>query len=317
MERILQHRRPALPVLFRLAMAVLAALAIATLGAGASASPAQATGIPQCEDGLDNDGDGLVDYGSDPGCNDWVDNEEYNAPPPPPPPAAQCSDGADNDGDSKTDYPNDPGCTSTSDNDEYDAPPPVDADGDGTPDYRDNCGKPGTVLGWNDQADYDGDGIGDVCDETPFPDQMVPTWFSTNEEWTPSFSTSSALESINASTGIRCKRQTFTQAFGLGLDFLRYDGTFRVCYMPGVKVTSWSEVHGDASYALPPWDWHQNDSGYPYGIRLNQRAVQFHYRGSIAICVTLLLKGCGPTRHPWVTITFYANNTISRSVGVL
>ncbi|MBT3704218.1 hypothetical protein HOG17_00375 [Candidatus Peregrinibacteria bacterium] len=34
----------------------------------------------QCADKVDNDGDGLVDYGTDPGCDDIWDNDEYNAP---------------------------------------------------------------------------------------------------------------------------------------------------------------------------------------------------------------------------------------------
>lgn len=61
--------------------------------------------LPQCEDGKDNDGDGLVDWPADPGCMDGVDDAEYNSsgpspppppeppspppPPPPPPPAGQ------------------------------------------------------------------------------------------------------------------------------------------------------------------------------------------------------------------------------------
>jgi hypothetical protein len=165
------------------------------------------------------------------------------------------------------------------------------------------------VLGWNNQADHDGDGIGDVCDETPFPsEEMTPTWFTTVGEWTPV-----GVEGATSST--RCKRQTFTQAYGLGFDFLRYAGTFRVCYVPGVRVVSWSEVHGDATYALPPWDWHGNDPGYPHSVRLSEHAVQFTFRGEAAICVELLLKGCGPTKHPWVRITFWDTNTITRSAG--
>ena len=184
----------------------------------------------------------------------------------------------------------------------------MDADGDGTPDEYDNCGKPGTVLGWNDQADHDGDGIGDVCDETPFPsDDLAPTWFTTNGDWSP--------ESLTEGSTSRCKRQTFTQAFGLGVDFLRYEGTFRVCYVPGVRIESWSEVYGDANYALPPWDWHGNDPGYPQAARLTVHSVQFTFRGSAAICVQLLLKGCGPTKHPWVRITFWDTNMITRSAG--
>ena len=34
----------------------------------------------QCNDGLDNDGDGLIDYPNDPGCSSSTDNDEYNAP---------------------------------------------------------------------------------------------------------------------------------------------------------------------------------------------------------------------------------------------
>lgn len=182
MKRILQQRRPALPALLRLAMAVLVVLALATF-AGASLSPALAVNVPQCEDGLDNDGDGLVDHPQDPGCNDPSDNDEYNSPPPPPP-AAQCSDGADNDGDGAVDYPNDPGCSSSSDDDEYDAPPPpppprpqcengVDDDGDGLVDYPNDPGcaegpdtdeynsppsPPPSAAQCGDGADNDGDG---------------------------------------------------------------------------------------------------------------------------------------------------------------
>ena len=36
-----------------------------------------------CSDGSDNDGDGLVDYGDDPGCSSSDDDDEYNEPPPP------------------------------------------------------------------------------------------------------------------------------------------------------------------------------------------------------------------------------------------
>ena len=41
--------------------------------------------VAQCADGLDNDGDGLIDFPADPGCVDAADNDEFNAPPPPPP----------------------------------------------------------------------------------------------------------------------------------------------------------------------------------------------------------------------------------------
>jgi hypothetical protein len=69
--------------------------------------------LPQCSDGIDNDGDRLVDYPADPGCTSTTDNDEYNAPILP-----QCSDGIDNDGDRLVDYPADRGCTGMTDNSE-------------------------------------------------------------------------------------------------------------------------------------------------------------------------------------------------------
>jgi hypothetical protein len=39
-----------------------------------------------CNDGIDNDGDSLIDYPADPGCTSKGDNNEFNQPPPPPPP---------------------------------------------------------------------------------------------------------------------------------------------------------------------------------------------------------------------------------------
>ena len=70
-------------------------------------------GLPtQCSDGIDNDGDGLIDFVpvvGDPGCSSIYDNDETDAPPPQPPPVATedtlalCSDGIDNDDDGKID----------------------------------------------------------------------------------------------------------------------------------------------------------------------------------------------------------------------
>jgi hypothetical protein len=79
-----------------------------------------------CSNGVDDDGDGKVDYPADPGCASSTDTNEYNAPapPPPPPPSYACSNGIDDDGDGKVDYPADPGCASSTDTNEYNAPTP-------------------------------------------------------------------------------------------------------------------------------------------------------------------------------------------------
>ncbi|MCI0581424.1 MAG: integrin alpha, partial [Chloroflexi bacterium] len=57
----------------------------------------------ECADGVDDDGDELVDFPSDPGCANAADPSERS-------PALPCDDGRDGDGDGFTDYPDDPGC---------------------------------------------------------------------------------------------------------------------------------------------------------------------------------------------------------------
>ena len=47
-----------------------------------------------CDDGIDNDGDGLVDFGADPGCQSATSPKEN----------PKCDDGIDNDGDGKIDW---------------------------------------------------------------------------------------------------------------------------------------------------------------------------------------------------------------------
>ncbi|MEK7155751.1 MAG: hypothetical protein AAB734_02630 [Patescibacteria group bacterium] len=77
---------------------------------------------PACADGVDNDGDSLVDS-ADPGCADSNDDDETNStdggggssnP--------ACSDNADNDGDDKVDM-DDPGCSEANDTNETDPSP--------------------------------------------------------------------------------------------------------------------------------------------------------------------------------------------------
>lgn len=106
--------------------------------------------LPQCSDGVDNDGDGRIDFPSDPGCDGAQDDDEFNSPsPPPPPPPPQCSDGRDNDGDGRTDFPADLGCDDTHDNDESSdtgyllCADGKDNDGDGMTDLQDpGCAGP-------------------------------------------------------------------------------------------------------------------------------------------------------------------------------
>jgi len=111
----------------------------------------------QCADGVDNDGDGLIDW-SDPQCTSPLDNTELER---------TCADGIDNDTDGFVDYPNDPGCQSAEGSAETDpvAAPAcsngLDDDLDGTTDYAGGAGDPGCVAA-SDGSERQADGW--TCD---------------------------------------------------------------------------------------------------------------------------------------------------------
>lgn len=97
-----------------------------------------------CSDGIDNDGDGTVDFPDDPGCTSASDTTEDSSASP------LCSDGRDNDNDGLTDYPADPGCFAPNQDDETDDCPngpncpecanDKDDDGNGSTDYPNDPG---------------------------------------------------------------------------------------------------------------------------------------------------------------------------------
>jgi len=80
-----------------------------------------------CANGVDDDGDGLVDL-ADPGCIDAADDSELGT--------VQCDNGEDDDGDGYVDFPDDPGCASAaSDAEQTQCQDGVDNDGDGDVDF--------------------------------------------------------------------------------------------------------------------------------------------------------------------------------------
>jgi hypothetical protein len=90
---------------------------------------------PQCSDGLDNDGDDLIDYPDDLGCDSPSDLSERAGPGS----QYQCDDGIDNDSDQLVDYPDDPGCPfsyATIENPQCDDG--VDNDGNNVTDFADS-----------------------------------------------------------------------------------------------------------------------------------------------------------------------------------
>jgi hypothetical protein len=84
--------------------------------------------VTSCNDGEDDDGDGLVDL-EDPGCLSLGDPFETNA-------LVGCDDGFDNDADGLIDWPNDPGCELSISATEHPAcDDGIDNDGDGGIDW--------------------------------------------------------------------------------------------------------------------------------------------------------------------------------------
>jgi cysteine-rich repeat protein len=83
----------------------------------------------ECQNGVDDDGDGLVDFPSDTGCTSATDFLETQATLP-------CDDGIDNDGDGLTDFPDDPACqTGLSPKENPKCDDGIDNDGDGGTDW--------------------------------------------------------------------------------------------------------------------------------------------------------------------------------------
>jgi hypothetical protein len=116
---------------------------------------------PVCRDGIDNDGDTLIDYPNDPGCGAPSDTDEDPI----------CNDGQDNDGDAKVDYPADPGCTAASDNDETNPECIDDLDNDGD-ELIDYPADPGCLSAADDnefniECDDDADNDGDELIDYP------------------------------------------------------------------------------------------------------------------------------------------------------
>jgi len=182
-------------------------------------------------------------------------------------------------------------------------PPPADSDRDGVPDERDNCPSDANAG----QEDGDGDHIVDACD-VDMP--LLPGWFKTSEEQEGDY-TIQPYPYAACRSKVQRFRYWFNQS-GL-FDVMRYEGMFRVCYEPGVRIAWIKDLHGDMVWTRLPWNWYGNDEGYPYAVN-HRRYAEIHYRGSAAIC--LFSHGCGPQKHPWVKITFYPDNTMAVSSGV-
>ncbi len=116
------------------------------------ASDADETDVPQCSDGIDNDNNGDTDFPDDSSCSSYLDDSEDGDGP-------ACNDGVDNDGDTLVDLA-DPGCLDANDINEDDIAAcanGLDDDGDGNIDYPND---PGCDDVYDDIEDDNGMGTG-------------------------------------------------------------------------------------------------------------------------------------------------------------
>lgn len=114
--------------------------------------------LPACDDGADDDGDGLTDYPDDPGCGSPGDPSENAS-------HLVCDNGGDDDGDGLTDYPDDPGChTVTATREDAQCQDGLDNDGDGRKDFDGGQSIHGACSGGAcppGVSDVDSDGVAD------------------------------------------------------------------------------------------------------------------------------------------------------------
>ncbi len=139
-------------------------------------------GYQACDDGLDNDSDGFIDFPADPGCTTSADPSEWEA-------SRVCDDGLDNDGDGFIDFPEDSGCVSLFDGSESEFESicidGLDNDGDGLIDFPadpgcvdgDDSTETAAGLVCDDGLDNDGDGLIDYptdpgCDGPTDPSEI-------------------------------------------------------------------------------------------------------------------------------------------------
>jgi hypothetical protein len=148
-------------------LAVSAMLFVSPMVISGKPGSSSGKGVKICNDGYDNDGDGLTDFPDDPGCSNKNDQSELN-------PNIECDDGTDNaDADSLADY-NDPGCSGPTDDDETDGACDDLSDNDGDT-YIDYPNDPGCLsysdineinpsIECDDSYDNDGDNYVDYND---------------------------------------------------------------------------------------------------------------------------------------------------------
>jgi len=179
-------------------------------------------------------------------------------------------------------------------------PKPSDRDGDGAPDASDNC----PDL-WNvDQADADGDHVGNACDGS------VPADFLNGALSSESGSDGAAFVVDPGTLALLpCRsawaRYTYTNLVRLYV-LWRYQLSFDFCYVPGSKIVRVSGLLAHGTYAAWPWSFQGNVVDPRLLAAPPGYAVHAFAQGKFTACVGIAGFGvCGSARSPYLHL--YAN----------
>jgi hypothetical protein len=167
--------------------------------------------------------------------------------------------------------------------------------------------------------DSDGDTIDDACDPSPFPYGITSegSWslqLNTDVPGPTRVLSSDGTTYVPCPSGYRLKTRQYKVEWReswLPVTFLAFTVKYAVCYQPGGAVKLAVAYPPQSPYSLVPWKWYTtSDSGFPSAVVVRNYATM-QWQGSAAICAFRF--GCGPTEHPGIAITFYSNNTETRS----
>ena len=170
-----------------------------------------------------------------------------------------------------------------------------DADGDGIPDWWDNC----RTVANQDQADTDGDHVGDACDSTA-PDYVYSTELGSDID-----AGTSSRDLYGA--GICRSAWGGVQLWSAGHAIKQFDYrlTFRYCYQ-GNRVTAIRDMVAFSKSAIWPWQFKGNIVG-PQTRNIGSYAADVFVQGRYEVC--LFSGGCTFSKTPWMNVTVYPSST--------
>ena len=176
----------------------------------------------------------------------------------------------------------------------------ADTDGDGIPDWWDNC----RTVANRDQADTDGDSAGDACDST-MPAYVYST--DVTQETDAGWATR-GLYGVGTCRPVWAYAQLWSA--GRALKQFEYRLGFTYCYQGG-KVTQIRDLVAFSRSSSWPWQFRGNIVG-PLARSVGSYTATVFVQGKYEAC--LFSWGCTFTKNPWIEVTVSASGTSKPSM---